>query len=158
MRLWISIITLLIAIYLIAGGGYVSIISDHQIEASVTGIKEEAGKVFGTAKDIAAKTREKIRERLRSEHKAIRSEISDISGRIGEASGVEKDVLGSRLKRLEKKEKAIAGKLRKLDYTDVSFWKGLKKRYDSMVHDIKEAWQVLAEWIGNDKDRIKITL
>ncbi|MEE9524808.1 MAG: hypothetical protein V3V59_08695 [Thermodesulfovibrionales bacterium] len=151
MRAWISIIFLIVGIYLIAGGGYEGIITDQQIEASVSELKKEARDIFEATKDLAEEARDKLTVRLKADLDSVKSDMKDLKKDMKKASGKEKKALKRQLAQMKKKEKAIEKKLKKLGYTDKRFWGKIKTGYSKVIGGIKGAWSSFLSWFGGGK-------
>jgi t-SNARE complex subunit (syntaxin) len=158
MRAWISITFLIVGIYLVAGGGYQGIITDQQIEASVSELKKEARDIFEATMDLAEETRDKLTSRLKADLDSVRSDMKDLKKDMKKASGKEKKALKRQLAQLEKKEKALKKKLKKLGYTDKNFWGKIKTGYSKVIGGVKGAWSSVLSWFGGSKKTLSAFL
>ncbi|GBD99202.1 hypothetical protein BMS3Abin07_01235 [bacterium BMS3Abin07] len=147
MRAWISIIVLIAGVYLIAGSGNNALIPDKGIEASIAGIKKEAGEALKATKDFTLKVRDSLRKTVQKEAGDVRSEMKDLRKKVKKASGGEKKELTARLKKLEKKEKALRNRLKELRYTDGSFWGKLKTGYRKTIDGLMAMWDGFLDWV-----------
>lgn len=143
---------------MLSGSSDQGIITDKQIEASIQDLKNEAMDVLEATKGLAAETKEKLRGSLESELDEVTSEMRDLKKKARKASGREKRALKSRLAKLEKKEEALKNKLKKLGYTDTSFWVKIKERYRKAADGLKSVWNSLAGFFRGNKKSLNITL
>ena len=149
---------LTVAVYLLAGSSDRGFITDKQIEASVNELKKEAKDVFIATKDLALETKERLRDTLESELEDVESEMKKLRKKARKASDKEKKALSSRLAKLERKENALQKKLKKLGYTDKTFWGKMKGRIRKAADGLRGAWNSFLSWFGDDKKSVSISL
>ena len=151
MRVWASIIFLIVAMYLVTGSGDKAFVTDEQIEASVSVVKEEARNVLEATQIFAEEKKEEYREKLYSDLGSLQSEIRDLKKRHSKASDKEKEELLQRLEAIQEEEEALRERLGTLEYTDKSYWVKKKEAYTEKFSSLRKTYRVLTAWFERDE-------